>query len=122
MTKEHQNKIMEILEKYEEVLNSNDFSTLYEKIPNYLVPDTTLLLLSAGINILANIDYVPIYYLYDVRSPQEEITIPGNITAIGREAFSQCTGLKKTNINVYDYMEILRVLKYSVLATKSAIF
>ena len=67
MTKEHQNKIMELLEKNKEILNSNDFNVLYDKIPNYLIPDTTLLLLSAGINVLNYDDFVPIYYLYNVR-------------------------------------------------------
>lgn len=95
MTKEHQNKIMELLEKNKEILNSNDFSALYDRIPNYLIPDTTLLLLSAGINVLNYSDFVPMYYLYNVRSPQEEIIIPKNIDSIGEKAFSQCRGLKK---------------------------
>lgn len=104
MNKEHKNKILELLKENEEILNSNDFSALYNRIPDYLTPDTTSLLLTAGINILAHDDFVPTYYLYNIKSPQEEIIIPENIDAIGEKAFSQCRGLKKITIYSTGYI------------------
>ena len=86
--------LKKLIQKYEEELNNNDFSAIYNSIDmQYLVPPPafTALLLKNNINPLNYMDHVPADFAYNLDI--EKIVIPDNITHIGHDAFEKCFNL-----------------------------
>lgn len=84
-------------------INNNNFAKVYEDTNDSLTPclltsKLTELFLDAGLEPLEYMQAVPANYL--AYSKLTSITIPENITSIGRCAFSGCDGL--TNITIPD--------------------
>lgn len=94
-------KIKDLLNKYKEEINNNDFIYIYNDLNNTLVSGQdigkiTEVFLSAGINPLKFLNEVPDYFLYEANIKQ--IQIPSNITRIGRWAFER-SKLEMINIS-----------------------
>lgn len=95
-------KIKELLNKYKEEINNNDFKYIYNDLNNSEdiygkdIGKLTEIFLSANINPLNFLDEVPDYFLYN--SKIEEINIPSNITRIGEGAFKHS---KLETINIF---------------------
>lgn len=84
-------------------INNNNFAKVYEDTNDSLTPclltsKLTELFLDAGLEPLEYMQAIPANYL--AYSKLTSITIPENITSIGRCAFSGCDGL--TNITIPD--------------------
>ena len=92
--------LKEIITKYEEELNNNDFDTIYHNIEreyrHYHISPFTALLLKNNINPLNYMDHVPVCFAYDLSI--ESFEIPNNITYIWGNAFDGCKNLKSIHI------------------------
>ena len=92
--------LKEIITKYEEELNNNDFDTIYHNIEreyrHYHISPFTALLLKSNINPLNYMDHVPVCFAYDLSI--ESFEIPNNITYIWGNAFDGCKNLKSIHI------------------------
>ena len=82
-------------------INNNNFAKVYEDTNDSLTPclltsKLTELFLDAGLEPLEYMQAIPANYL--AYSKLTSITIPENITSIGRCAFSGCDGLKSITI------------------------
>ena len=92
--------LKEIITKYEEELNNNDFDTIYHNIVReyryYHIGPFTALLLKNNINPLNYMDHVPVYFAGDLSI--ESFEIPNNITYIWGNAFDGCKNLKSIHI------------------------
>lgn len=90
----------EIVDTYTNEIDNNDFEFVYDEINRFydfeITGRFTDLLLDNGINPLKYMDYVPDYFLY--RSDIESFIIPDNVIRIGEEAFSGCSNL--TNLTI----------------------
>ena len=92
--------LKEIITRYEEELNNNDFDTIYHNIEreyrHYHISPFTALLLKNNINPLNYMDHVPVCFAYDLSI--ESFEIPNNITYIWGNAFDGCKNLKSIHI------------------------
>lgn len=97
------NELSEFIKVHVNEINNNNFAKVYEDANDMLTPylltsKLTELFLDAGLEPLEYMQAVPANYL--AYSKLTSITIPENITSIGRCAFSGCDGL--TNITIPD--------------------
>lgn len=100
-------ELAEFIKNYKTEINNNDFTEVYKGAHNSLshkwydnnaLCKLTELFLDAGLEPLEYMQAVPANYL--AYSKLTSITIPENITSIGRCAFSGCDGL--TSITIPD--------------------
>ena len=84
--------LKEIITKYEEELNNNDFDTIYHNIEreyrHYHISPFTALLLKNNINPLEYMSYVPSNFMLEINV--EDFVIPNGIKKIKWYAFSWC--------------------------------
>ena len=97
------NELSKFIKVHVNEINNNNFAKVYEDTNDSLTPclltsKLTELFLDAGLEPLEYMQAVPANYL--AYSKLTSITIPENITSIGRCAFSGCDGL--TNITIPD--------------------
>lgn len=97
------NELSKFIKAHVNEINNNNFAKVYEDTNDSLTPclltsKLTELFLDAGLEPLEYMQAVPANYL--AYSKLTSITIPENITSIGRCAFSGCDGL--TNITIPD--------------------
>lgn len=115
------NKIKQYIETHIDLIENNDFETLYQRAETELnggVAVMTDLFLEAGINPLAYLSYIPTQYQFGgqqellvipshIRSIRsyayahnyfDSIVIPKNIKTIGYGAFKSCSDLKFIDI------------------------
>ena len=87
-----ENNLKDLLNKYSNDINANQFDEIYKEaitlddLEPSLVSYLTAVLHSAGIHPENYMSYIPRHFLYD--SNIEEFTIPDNIRSIKTEAFS----------------------------------
>lgn len=81
------------------LIDSNNFTDLYDEVARDARGNITSLLLEADINPLLYMDTVPAGYLPEQRDVKS-IIIPGNIKSIGDYAFKGCSNL--TNVTIPD--------------------
>ena len=135
-----------LIERYIEYIESEDYSDLYDLINNDelcidlgIVGEITSVLESAGLDPLADLDYIPSGYYCDTLkthfiiprnikeinaygfhySRLEQVEIPFNVTKIGEAAFSYCEDLKLVEIDnpdiqieydAFDYCDIDKII------------
>lgn len=97
------NELSKFIKAHVNEINNNNFAKVYEDTNDSLTPclltsKLTELFLDAGLEPLEYMQAVPANYL--AYSKLTSITIPENITSIGRCAFSGCDSL--TNITIPD--------------------
>ena len=97
------NELSKFIKAHVNEINNNNFAKVYEDTNDSLTPclltsKLTELFLDAGLEPLEYMQAVPANYL--AYSKLTSITIPENITSIGRCAFSGCDGL--TSITIPD--------------------
>ena len=97
------NELSKFIKAHVNEINNNNFAKVYEDTNDSLTPclltsKLTELFLDAGLEPLEYMQAIPANYL--AYSKLTSITIPENITSIGRCAFSGCDGL--TNITIPD--------------------
>ena len=94
--------ISTFINKHKDMINNNDWEMLYAKANDKLnfsdIGKLTLILLSADINPLDYLDYIPKFYL--AYTNISKFDIPNNIKKIGEYAFSGCISL--TSIKIPD--------------------
>ena len=106
-------KLYEFIVKYEELLNSKQYSLLYKKLYTYLnmydyylIGEFTKMLNKIGENPLDGTDRVPECYMYG-NDEVTELVIPDNIKVIGTLAFKDCESLRQItlskNLNIIGY-------------------
>ena len=92
--KEH---LKEIISRFKEEINKNDFEAVYNKLYNsFIMRGFTGLLLKNKINPLEYMNYIPTGFActLDIK----EFTIPSNIIEIGSYAFEDCANLASIEI------------------------
>ena len=96
--RENKEDLKKLIQKYEEELNNNDFSAIYNSIDmQYLVPPAfTALLLKNNINPLEYMNEVPNSFAKALDI--EKFIIPANVTSIGYWAFEDCVNLSSIEI------------------------
>ena len=118
------NELREFIENSQDLINENKFTELYRLVSRLgaeSVGEFTEVLLEAGINPLAYLDYIPIDFLFNIKIKEFKIPnhiksigdnafygcdklinvdIPNSVTSIGESAFSWCSGL--TSISIPD--------------------
>ena len=97
------NELSKFIKAHVNEINNNNFAKVYEDTNDSLTPclltsKLTELFLDAGLEPLEYMQAIPANYL--AYSKLTSITIPENITSIGRCAFSGCDGL--TSITIPD--------------------
>ena len=95
------NELSKFIKAHVNEINNNNFAKVYEDTNDSLTPclltsKLTELFLDAGLEPLEYMQAVPANYL--AYSKLTSITIPENITSIGRCAFSGCDGLMNITI------------------------
>ena len=95
------NELSKFIKAHVDEINNNNFAKVYEDTNDSLTPclltsKLTELFLDAGLEPLEYMQAVPANYL--AYSKLTSITIPENITSIGRGAFSGCDGLMNITI------------------------
>lgn len=92
--------ISTFINKHKDMINNNDWEMLYAKANDKLnfsdIGKLTLILLSADINPLDYLDYIPKFYL--AYTNISKFDIPNNIKKIGEYAFSGCISLTSITI------------------------
>ena len=97
--------ILAKLEDNQDLLDNNDFETLYNKFSYYLRAPLTSILMKANINPLEYVEEIPNYYAFEMFYPENtKIIIPKNVLHIGIEAFYGCTNLKSVMIDGVKYI------------------
>lgn len=115
MNQDALDKITELLDKYKEDLNNNNFTPIYKELnyiddyddnneDYYITPLFTEVLMKAGIDPLPYMRKVPPYYIanLDIKS----INIPDNITEIGELAFYNNENL--TNVRLSNNLRVIK--------------
>lgn len=116
-------RLIEFLNKYQDLINANDFDRVYELINRYEwnkdinTSDLTMLLNAVGIDPMLYFEHtLPKYYF--AISGISNVTIPNNIVNIEASAFAYCQNLTTVNLpSKLEYMgnNVFRVcssLKY----------
>lgn len=86
-----------LVTKNSDLIDKNDFDSLYEGCKNWLRPYLTELLYAADIDPLNYLTSVPKSFLEE-SSKVERIIIPSTITDIGFTAFSECPNLREVSV------------------------
>ena len=95
--KKYKGSLKAIIFEFEEELDNKDFKTIYDSIESYnIVPAFTALLLKNNINPLIYMNYIPLYFAYDLDI--KEFIIPDGIKFIGDNAFTRCNILTSITI------------------------
>lgn len=88
---------LSFIEKYKDLINSNSFEKLYDKVVIERginnIPKFTSLLLEANINPLNYMSYIPPYFL--LKTYVQNITIPSHIEKILHQSFYNCSNLEE---------------------------
>lgn len=112
--------ILKFIKAHGNLIDNNEWEMLYVSANNVLLADDvgelTLLLLSANIDPLSYLDFIPEDYL--AYAQIKEFNIPNNIKKIGAKAFSNCGEIIR--IDIPDSVEeIGRLAFYNCLNLKS---
>lgn len=112
-------RVKRFLNDNKQLLESNNFDELYRKFQYVAAINTPLteILYQAGINPLEYMTKVPDFYASG-SGIITEITIPGNITAIGSHAFEECISLK----NVYISKSVTNIKYDAFVRTNDCVF
>ena len=97
--------VYDVLERYKELLNRNNFKTLYDTIYSELfnsiygvsIGNITYVLMCANINPLDYMDEIPAQYFMDCNN-LVSIDIPNSIKSVGDRAFEDCKSLVSVTI------------------------
>lgn len=84
--------------RIQELIDSNDWDTIYYQAKTIYIGELTWLLYDTGIDPLKYLNKIPSYFLHDTDITSFEI--PQHITIIGAAAFLGCSGL--TSITIPD--------------------
>ena len=93
------------IEQKIELIDSNDFATLYRQASRFfdeddtgeLIPELTQMLLEVGIDPLTHMKFIPKYYL--AGTDIKEFYVPDHILTISEFAFSHCFHLTKLTLS-----------------------
>lgn len=102
-------KLKKILEENKDLINSNNFKKLYDKISDpLLIGELTYVLYKSGINPLKYMDKIPFYFFYEIAVP-DDFVIPENIKQIMPHAF---TNARIDSIYIPDSVKSIRGIAF----------
>ena len=90
------NKILDFIKENKDLINSNQFEELYDRLDEYDRNELSNVFITAGIDFLSYMEEIPDSCFY--KSSLNTITIPNCITSIGSLAFARCKRLTRVTI------------------------